>query len=328
MSDFRRHRNKKRTAPTGPHRTAPQGPCGKELLRDQLHAWYGSDDAQRILDGSAKRTGVTLRANTLKASREDVARALESACLAWKSLPWYEDAFLLPEASERDIWALPAYEQGLLYMQSLSSMFPAIVLDAQAGEDILDMCAAPGGKTSQIAALSGGKAHITACEMHVPRAEKLRYNLEKLGVSHATVMQTDARRLDSFFSFDRILIDAPCSGSGTLDFSTPEGIARADKRFTTALIDKSVKSQHALLGKALELLKPGGTCVYSTCSVLKNENEEIVDRALRPGYEIEPIAIGEEYGLPTLPSEIEGCLTLCPTERYEGFFVARIKRIK
>jgi len=225
-------------------------------------------------------------------------------------------------------------------------MIPALVLDPHPGEDICDMCAAPGGKTTQIAALADGKAYLTACEMHAPRAEKLQFNLNKLGASNVTVMKTDARQLDDFFSFDRILLDAPCSGSGTLR----AGDARVAKHFTPALVRKSQKNQRALLSKALGLLKPGATLVYSTCSVLACENEDIVEQCLRQAkrkgiFEIQPIIPGagaatdddnaplptfnarQAAALPLLPTRLDGTLCLAPTDLYEGFFVAKIKRL-
>ncbi len=295
------------------------------FFEPQLAGQYSADEVRRIMDGCAVQRAVTLRANTLKASREEIATALDEAGIEWQPVSWYSDAFIISQAREDAIRALPAYEEGKLYLQSLSSMIPAIVLDARAGEDVCDMCAAPGGKTSQIVALSGGKALITACEMHAPRAEKLEHNLRKLGVPNAVVMRTDARRLDDFFSFDRILLDAPCSGSGTLRVSDP----KMPKRFTQTLVDKSSKAQRALLKKALTLLKPGGTLVYSTCSVLAKENEEALNDALkaaRGSYKVKPIQLSDADNLPSLSSSIEGCLTLCPTDLYEGFFVAKIVR--
>ena len=297
----------------------------KPLLEDQ----FGSDGAARVLAGCGVQRAVTLRANTLLADRASVAAALDDAGIAYEHVPWYEDAFVLPEARERVIWELPAYKRGEVYLQSLSSMIPALVLDAQAGEDVLDMCAAPGGKTTQIAALTGGKAHLTACEMHAPRAEKLEFNLNKLGARNVTVMRTDARRLDDFFSFDRILVDAPCSGSGTLRADDP----KVERRFTKALIEKSRKSQRALLAKALGLLKPGGTLVYSTCSVLAVENDDIVTECLgktRRGtaYELVPIDLPGLEDAPKLPTGNEETLCLCPDKRYEGFYVAKIRRIR
>ena len=238
------------------------------LLADQ----YAEPDIERILEGYRAQRNVTLRANTLSSSKDEVANELDGAGIAWSGVDWYADAFVIENARERQIWDLPIYEEGKVYLQSLSSMLPPIALEARANEDVLDMCAAPGGKTSQIAALTGNRAHLTACEMHAPRADKLEYNLAKLGARNVVVMRTDARRMDEFFRFDRILVDAPCSGSGTLRLDNPNGLAR----FTPKLIEKSKKSQRALLSKALTLMKAGSTLVYSTCSILEEENESIV----------------------------------------------------
>lgn len=297
---------------------------------------YDADDVRRIVEGCAVQRAVTLRANTLKASSQQVASQLGEAGVQWKGVSWYDDAFVIEGVREDRIRELPLYDQGGVYLQSLSSMIPALVLDAQPGEDIADLCAAPGGKTTQIAALTGGKAYITACEMHEPRAQKLQHNLEKQGARNVTVMRVDARRLDDFFSFDRILVDAPCSGSGTLR----AGDAKMFKRFTPQLIKKSQKAQQALLSKALMLVRPGGTVVYSTCSVLRDENERIVEEALAHvprsrSFELKPVVVGSAADgsaripqeMPVLPSALEGALTVCPTELYEGFFVAKLHRI-
>lgn len=295
------------------------------FLLEALTAQYGSDLTERIVAGYAVRRVVTLRANTLRSSREEVAAELDAAGIAHEGVPWYADAFVLPEVRERAVWDLGAYEQGKLYLQSLSSMLPPLVLGPRPGADILDMCAAPGGKTTQLAALSGGAAHITACEMNGPRAEKLAFNLRRQGATSVNVMRTDARRLDDFFSFDQILLDAPCSGSGTASLADP-GLAR---HLTSQLVAKSVKAQTALLAKALRLLKPGGELVYSTCSILAQENEEVVRGALaRSRCKLVPVDLpGAADELPLLPCGLDGALCVCPTERYEGFFVAKIRRM-
>lgn len=293
-----------------------------------LASQYSAADRQRILDGCRVRRRTTLRANTLKASASAIAAALDEAGIAHRGVPWYGDAFVLPEAREDAVRALPAYADGGLYLQNLSAMVPALVLGDTAGRDVCDLCAAPGGKTTQILALSGGRALMTACELHGPRAERLRHNLQLQGAGSVTVMQCDARRLDPFFSFDRILLDAPCSGSGTLR----AGDAKMPRRFTEELLRKSQKSQRALIRKGLSLLRPGGVLVYATCSVLRAENEDIVEYGLtgaeRPArFEVAPIELPGMQAMPQLPTAIEGTLGLCPAEDYEGFFVAKIKRI-
>ena len=159
--------------------------------------------------------------------------------------------------------------------------------------------------------------------MNKARCERLKYNVEKQGAKSVYTMLADARRLDDFFSFDQILLDAPCSGSGTLNVENPN----LEKTFTKELIEKSVKVQTALLKKAINLLKPGKEMVYSTCSILSYENEDIVKNCLKGGKaEVVPITFDGIEKLPLLPTKLEGTLLIKPTKYYEGFFVAKIRR--
>ena len=194
-------------------------------------------------------------------------------------------------------------------------MIQAIIIDPKERENILDMTAAPGGKTSQMAAIANNKVFLTACEKNKIRLERLQYNMQKQGVKNINIMQEDSRKLSNYFSFDKILLDAPCSGSGT------ENIFNSN--FTEELIKRSCKTQEELLTKALSILKHGGEMVYSTCSILKEENEEILNKVLKKfKAQIVPIQIPKE--IPVLPTSIDGVVTICPTKLYEGFFVAKI----
>lgn len=293
------------------------------FLLDMLKKQYNEKTVKRIIEGYQQERKVSLRVNTLKANAQQIYQKLIEANIQVKPVSWSKEAFIIENAHEKDIQALEIYEKGEIYLQSLSSMLPPILLNPQPDMDILDMAAAPGGKTTQMAAISQNKAHITACEMHAVRAERLKYNLEKQGATCAYVMVTDARRLNSFFSFDQILLDAPCSGSGTLKVQDPN----IPKYFTEKLIEKSKASQKALLKKAIEVLKKGKEMVYSTCSILQSENEDILKEALKEGkIEIVPITIAGIEEIPTLPSTIEGTITICPSTYYEGFFVAKIRK--
>lgn len=287
---------------------------------------YSPKDVERIVDGCAKRK-TTLRSNALKATCGEIEGVLREAGIGFSHPSWYADAFVIEGAREDAIRALAAYEEGKVYLQSLSSMLPPLALEVAPGTDILDMCAAPGGKTTQIAAIGGRGTHVTACEMSAPRADKLEHNLAKQGCGNVTVLRQDARRLDGFFRFDRILVDAPCSGSGTIR----AGDAKMLGRFTPKLVDKCAKQQAALLDKALSLLKPGGLLVYSTCSVIPRENEDqlvaALKRARKKGaFEVVPLGIAGDGEIPTLPNSLPGSMTVCPTETYEGFFLAKVKR--
>jgi len=286
-----------------------------------LEAQYGFDLKNEIIKGFSVDRKTTLRVNTLKSSISKVEDELNKNGISYKNISWYDSALIIDDKSEQDIKELSTFKNGEIYLQSLSSMLPPIVLNPKEGTDILDMCAAPGGKTTQIAALTNNKANITACEMNKIRAEKLKYNINMQGATRIFVMEKDARQIDDFFSFDQILLDSPCSGSGTLNINDKN----LEKYFTEFLVQKSVKSQNALLKKAIKLLKKGSEMVYSTCSILKQENEEIIKQVLKD-VEVIPIEFSGKENLPLLPTTIEGTLCVMPTEEYEGFFVAKLRK--
>ena len=290
------------------------------FLRDMLIRQYGEEWTEKIYEGFAAQRRTTLRVNTLKANAADVCAALTKAGIACERAPWSENAIVMPHGSEAQVQALPLYERGDVYMQSLSSMVPPVALAPKADECILDMAAAPGGKTTQMAALAENRAQITACEKNKIRADRLRFNLERQGAKGVVVMQTDSRDLDDFFRFDKILLDAPCSGSGTLSTEGPCS-------FTKELLDRSVRTQEKLLRKALALLKPGHEMIYSTCSILAQENEGLLGRVLPSAQgEIVPLDGTAFPGMPLLPTGMPGTLVIAPDEFYEGFFVARIRK--
>ncbi len=289
-----------------------------QFLKDLLIEQYGEEISAKIENGYKAQRPVTLRVNNLKTSLEKAKEKLDEAQIEYETISWYEKALIIKNVREEEIRKLEIYENGEIYLQSLSSMLPPIILEPKAGENILDMTAAPGGKTTEIAALTENKAYITACEKNKIRAERLKFNLQKQGVKSANIMVEDARKLSDYFSFDKILLDAPCSGSGT------ENIF--DKNFSKELVERSVKFQEELLSKALKILKPGGEMVYSTCSILKQENEKVLERVLsKENAQIEPITVQD---IEVLPSKIAETITVCPTENYEGFFVAKIKKLR
>ena len=295
-----------------------------EFLIEKLEKQYGEQLSEKILEGYRVERKVTFRVNTLKSNVSNVEEVLEKNGIEYKKAPFYSDAFIVQNARENEIRQLDVYKNGEIYMQSLSSMLPPIILKPKENMDILDMTAAPGGKTTEIATLVGNKANITAVEMNKIRAEKLKYNLEKQGATCVYVMEQDARKIDSFFSFDSILLDAPCSGSGTININD----IKLEKTFTEELINKSIKSQKTLIRKAIEILKKGSELVYSTCSILQEENEDIINEILKTKkVEIVEIKFLGMEELPKLPSKIKGTLCVMPNEEYEGFFVAKLKKL-
>ena len=292
------------------------------FLERKLINQYGEVICESIIKGYSQKRKVSLRVNSLKSNAKNVQNQLTLNNIEFKKSDFWENAFIIENVNEDIIRSLDIYKNGEIYLQNLSSMLPPIILDPKENEDIFDMTAAPGSKTTEMAMISNNKAHITACEMNKIRFDRLMYNLEKQGAKCVYAMQKDARQIDDFFSFDKILLDAPCSGSGTINTND----INLNKYFTEKLIEKSIKTQKALINKAIKILKEGGELVYSTCSVLQEENENIIKDLLNQ-KNIELINIDfEKYKLPILPTKIKGTICVMPTDEYEGFFVAKIRK--
>ena len=294
-----------------------------QFLYDRLIKQYKQEEVELIVKGYLSKRPVTLRVNTLKSDIEKIKNKLNEDNIEYKEVVWYRDALILENANENEIRELEIYKNGEIYLQSLSSMIPAIVLDPKEGENILDMAAAPGGKTTQMSALSNDEALITACEKNKIRADRLKYNIEKQGANRINIIREDARNLDNYFSFDKILLDAPCSGAGTINLNN----INLDKYFKEELIERSVKTQYELLKRAINILKPGHEMVYSTCSILEEENENNIIRILESSkVEIIPIDKKIITGVQFLTSKLPEAIVVAPTELYEGFFIVKLRK--
>ena len=293
-----------------------------DFLLTKLNKDYSQEEVIRILEGYKTKRILSFRVNTIKTTAEEIEQELIKNEIKYERVKWSKDAFIVLNKKENEIQEMDIYKNGKIYLQSLSSMLPPIVLNPMPKNDILDMTAAPGGKTTQIAALSNNEANITACEINKIRAERLKYNLDKQGASSVFIMLKDARNIDDFFSFDQILLDSPCSGSGTININENN----LNEYFTTELVERSKKLQIALIKKAIKILKSGKEMVYSTCSILKEENEDIIRKVLNEGIEIVPIEFDGKETLPQLSTTIKGTLCICPTKYYEGFFIAKLRK--
>ena len=293
-----------------------------DFLLTKLNKDYSQEEVIRILEGYKTKRILSFRVNTIKTTAEEIEQELIKNEIKYERVKWSKDAFIVLNKKENEIQEMDIYKNGKIYLQSLSSMLPPIVLNPMPKNEILDMAAAPGGKTTQIAALSNNEANITACEINKIRVERLKYNLDKQGASSVFVMLEDARNIDNFFSFDQILLDSPCSGSGTININENN----LNEYFTTELVERSKKLQIALIKKAIKILKSGKEMVYSTCSILKEENEDIIRKVLNEGIEIVPIEFDGKETLPQLSTTIKGTLCICPTKYYEGFFIAKLRK--
>ena len=293
-----------------------------DFLIKKLNNQYGVETTEKILEGYNKKRYTTFRVNTLKISLEEFKEKIKQLNIDVEPFNSITGAFILKSDIEL-LKNTEFYKNGYIYLQSLSSMLPVILLEPK-DEHILDMAAAPGSKTTQIAMITSNKARITACEKNNIRAERLKFNLQKQGVTCCYVMVTDATKLDDLFSFDKILLDAPCSGSGTIYINNP----KLKEVFKEKLITSNVEVQTKLLRKALNILKPDKEMIYSTCSILKEENEGVLNKVLKEANAtIVPLKLNID-NVEYLNTTIEGTICICPNEYYEGFFIAKIKKCK
>jgi NOL1/NOP2/sun family putative RNA methylase len=227
------------------------------------------DDWQAFKEHADKHQQSTVRRNPIKAGDDFEEKLAEN--FEYEQADWNKDIYRLktdtPGKSIQQ-W------RGDYYVQEESASLPVEVLDPQKGEKILDMCAAPGGKTTQIAAKTNNSAEIIANDDSKHRIQSLQMNIYRTGSASATVTNYDGRNLPEDEQFDRILLDAPCTG---------EGDRYRRREFEAANTEESKQLSHLqkqLIEKVEKLLKPGGTLVYSTCTITPKENEEVVQYAL------------------------------------------------
>lgn len=284
-------------------------PAFNERMRTQLGTEF--EAFKTALEGPRSNA---IRVNTLKIS---LARLEELLGLTLESVPWSADGFYVSHKDQLGSHAL--HHAGAFYMQESSAQVVAASLEPQIGERVLDLCAAPGGKSTHLAALMNNTG-LLICNEPVPnRARVLRENLERIG-SSAVVTQEDPQRLAAAWGafFDRVLVDAPCSGEGMFRKSLA-----AVRDWSPAHVLACSKRQMQILESAAELLKVGGTLVYSTCTFAPEENEHAITRFLgaHPEFKLGVIA-GLPAGIGGIGSRLMPHLV-----RGEGHFVARLRKI-
>jgi len=295
---------------------------------------YGEKELDKILDGFMCQRYVTLRANRLKTDVRKVMETFRKENIKHERVIWYEDALIIRNKLEKDLESHKLYQEGHIYLQSLSSMIPPLALNPSPGSNILDLTAAPGSKTTQLAALMENSGFILANELNPIRAERLKFNAQRQGADIVHIRIGDGKKLEDKWHqfFDYVLLDAPCSGTGLFTVNNPGSYRGWSKRKLSSI----VKEQRKLLETALWALKPGGSLVYSTCSIIKEENEHNTAWFLDKYSDVISL---ENISLKLSGSEIfcrpvgsgkykNGMLLIFPTELYEGFFVAKFKKNK
>lgn len=285
------------------------------------------DEYPAFVEASRAPASAGLRANTLKISPQDLSSRLSFEMIP---VPWCPAGFVLPEEpGEISPGRHPYHAAGLYYLQEPSAMAVAELVDPQPGERILDLCAAPGGKSTHLAARLGGEGLLVANESHPRRVWELAENLERWGARNAIILNDQPDRLAKGLPgfFDRVLVDAPCSGEGMFRKSQA---ARRD--WSPEIVQSCALRQSTILEAAAQLTRPGGVLVYSTCTFNPTENEQVIARFLdqHPDFELAQVAHRPGWS-PGRPDWLEGrsmpiierCVRLWPhTAGGEGHFIA------
>ncbi|MGQ9778626.1 MAG: 16S rRNA (cytosine(967)-C(5))-methyltransferase RsmB [Bacillota bacterium] len=290
-------------------------------LAERWLARLGPEEAAALAEADNRPAPVTLRVNTLRTTREEVLRRLQEAGVAARSTALAPEGIIVEPV--RPVEELPGFAEGNFFAQDEGAMLAAHALDPRPGERLLDLCAAPGGKTTHLAALAGDRAEIVALDDHRHKVDLIEKNCRRLGVKSVVALQADAREYVSPSPFDGVLLDAPCSGTGTLR-------RRADLRWRRRPEDLPalVALQRQLLARAAALVRPGGRLVYCTCSLEPEENEEQIRWFLGAFPQFRPGDLRRFLPPPAAASAGEDpWLYLWPHRQgTDGFFFCRLER--
>jgi len=276
----------------------------------------------------------TFRVNTIKSDKVTVVKILRESGISVSDFPLIENAFIVNNATDNQIMKNECFTKGYIYLQSLSSQIPPVILEPKPGDYILDLAAAPGSKTTQMAALMKNTGTIDAVEPDFIRKERLEYNINQQEAAIVSVFQARGEKflLDVENKYDKILLDAPCSGEGRFNINDKSSYFA----YRLTEIPKFNRLQVKLLTSALKAVKPGGTVVYSTCTLNTMENEQVLHEVCNQFQcEIVPLPKGykELNEITQCKSSVDGvsmrkdihnAIKIVPSQRIEGFFVSKI----
>jgi len=273
----------------------------------------------------------SIRVNTLLASVRDVKKSIEAKGWKLTPIPWCKEGFWIAHDERRDVGNLLEYHIGKIYVQEAASMIPPLVLQPKPGDIVLDMAASPGSKTTQMAAMMNNEGLLVANDYKGDRLQSLGINLQRCVITNVLITLMRGQGIKGM-QFDKILLDAPCSGTGTIRKSL-----KTISIWNASMITKLAREQKELIEVAFQNLKPGGEMVYSTCSLEPEENEGVVSFLLEnhedaeivkvtlPGLKLSPAVM--EFKKEKYHPSVKHTLRIWPQDNdTEGFFIAKIRK--
>ncbi len=308
-----------------------------KLLLSRLSSLLSPADFSLVQESFQTERVTSFRTNTLKATDTEIEDFLRANSIEFRQISWLPNAFVIDKKDEYWLKGSDIYYAGKIYVQGLASQIPPHFLGLKKGMRVLDVTAAPGSKTSQIAALLENTGEVVACEKHQIRFDKLLHNLNLQGCTNVATWKMEAEKLGTKYRdgyFNAILLDAPCSAEGRI-FEPNE---KSYGFWTVENIVRNSTAQWDLIEISLWLLERGGTFVYSTCTLAPEENEAHIARILKrypDQFEVQKTWVdspfarewvtefeGKKYG-----EELKNTLRILPSAESEGFFVAKLKKI-
>lgn len=286
-------------------------------LVKRLLALLGRADAEAFLAANNGVAPLTVQANTLKTTAEALTAELMAAGAAVTPHPWVPDCLEL--ASTGDLTALEPFQTGQFFVQDAAAKLVSLIAAPQAGQRVIDVCAAPGGKSFGAAIAMGDQGEIFACDLHENKLKRICESAARLGVQSIQTFTADGTvfRPEWADSADVVLVDAPCSGLGIIRKKPDVRYKSPEDLFTLTV------AQAGILDNAARYVKPGGTLLYSTCTILPEENQQIVDGFLARHSNFSR----ESFTLPQPVGQAAGELTLWPQiHGTDGFYICRMRR--
>lgn len=278
---------------------------------------------------------VTFRVNTLKSTAEALESELKAANIPFERVGWLEGVYRISPADKLALTQTDAFYGGRLYIQNLASMVAPLILAPEPEETVLDLAAAPGGKTLMLAGMMQNTGWLSAVELSRERFFRLRDNLESQGVTNAHTYMTDGRSVGKKCPemFDRILLDAPCSSEARFKTHDPKSMSF----WTIHKVKETSKLQRRLLLSAFEALKPGGKLLYCTCSFSPEENEIPLQHLLeRHGEHLTTLPLTlpfdniqkplSRWGKEIFDERIQNAVRILPTDTIDGFFLCLLEK--